>query len=1850
MSSRVVILVALIVAGCGDEVAPGAAPEPPASTATDQAIPTPATDTPRPASSHGGTVVSVGPHLLEIVAQGDGLVVAYVHEGSAALSPGAHVTVRLTGDDGGQHPVLLVWDPAETSYRGRLYRVAAIPGPIRVTVVDGGATHEGEATTVVVTSPPAPAAAARPTGGRPATAEPVPEATPEPEPSAPVAEPEPAPTPADPDPAPTSPIVQPPVVTSGRCSLPRRSVPRSCRGAVPRSSTAARGRPTRRGGVARATASRLRSASESSRACARNLDAGRVSTVAVSKNAGGVSALLALALTCAPAVVAAQESGWELALDGPRQVRLGRTARYRGVAYRVRGLAALAPEAARVRARIEEREGTAGAWAEVRAAADGTFDVEVPVPSGVEGEVFLDVEVGPEDGARRFSMRVQPRPAVTLVLRTDRRLYEPGEPVHVWAWLREGTSERPLVGQAIELALAGPSMPRARRTVETGPSGVAHLELAVADGAPEGSMTITGRLEGQLETATSFHVGTRTWERVFAEVEVEPEPVAPGAAATVAVRVTATSGAPVRDATVALTVEGTRYDGATGADGVARIAVTAPVYLEHDTGSISVRAEIHHPGYGTVNAFGTLRLAVPLSLSIEAVPRHGGLIPELDDVLFVRLHDGVGDPPAQPVEVTVEGPAVRGGRATATTDAHGIAEIPVRLPVGASAGRGSRPQTSVLVTAAGPLERLARVYLPVFDDAEVLPIVDRPVAEPGSRVAIAIARRPTVARRPVTLELLDAQGEIVALTRLAPAARSASVDLPADRLGLFTVRARAVHADETLEGRGAIARLIVRPASPDFPTVTPARTRWTVGETAHVELGTRAGGPRRWAAVLVRDLAAHGGEQPFASYFLARSFREALLTPTDEAGRRLVSATLAADLALDAEPHPAPALTDALGLPAYGALQDPRGGFRDPWPLARELERRGVARPMRALEDRLAQAIDAGGLDSLTRVTGGRRAFREDALADEDWARTLGGEPLTPAMIEASDPSFRYDAAARRVARARLVRLLVALAAYLDPGDQAPPAARMAAREPSSRWLPRLVERGLIRAEELDDPWGGRFALRETRSPALVLSPYATAVELVSPGPDGRLGTTDDVRDPFARAVPAGTPYALASGEDELMRRLAVLSPVERTLAAIAESFRRVSAEMSEDEIGDAVAAEVSEGTIGLGNLGLVGHGAGGGGSGSGYGSGHGGLRGRTARVPSVRSGMASVTGLAAVLRERFPPTLLFRPAVEVDPSGRTDLAIPLADAVTTYLVEVLVWREDGWSWSESTRIEVDRDVVVTAPVPAVAHRGDRIALPVRVSNRGETERRLEVRVAGIEALGIADAPAQALTVGPGDARAVEVELAPSRLGEGQLAIAVVDPSGAALDAIRLPLRVVEVARRVGVEEERIAAGEVAVELAVPAGADPREGAIDLAVGTSLFAPDVGSTIWCTVAGEDADRIELLERAQTAEDLGFAIGVAWTGADVEDDALDEALDRLTASLESARRRPPEEDASLAVRAFALLGLHPLVAASPRDLPRARELVARLRREVGAQAMTATDPATWALAAAALGWTAPDGDLERPRELLRRLARHVVTIGEDRWLVLPSDTPRGSVLMAMTELALGDRAQAFAILATLERWSRQGHAIDAQTRALARLAVRRMTRGSAPEAATVVVDGASRRVELVDGAARVDAPELARPGPHRVSVSAPDGAPVFVSIASRYGVDWGARPERAGPLALALEGEVGALDEESELELVVRNRAPRTLRRPIVEIQLPTGAELTHGNQLAMGVRVERLEDTLVLTLPPLLPGQTRRLPVPIRWSVAGELRGLGVAGRADDRPEAVSVLPPRTVTIREVAR
>jgi hypothetical protein len=1580
----------------------------------------------------------------------------------------------------------------------------------------------------------------------------------------------------------------------------------------------------------------------------------------------------------------------------------GQTARYRGVAYRVLGLAKLQPlPGARIKARYGSdigRKTKNGPWQQARADRRGFFTIDVPMPKTHEGTPRLEISVGDGKRSRLLKFRLSFKRSWLLDLRSDRQLYEPGEPVHVWARLRDRRTRRPIAGRRIRLEITG--VATASRALITGASGVASMRVAIPAQAAEGRCSVTAYI-GEHAVEQTFRVGTRTYERLFAKVSVSPKTARPHQKITVKVKVTTASGARVRGATVNVKVDAAKANAATDAKGVATLAMHAPAYMSHATGRIAVRANIRHPAHGSALTYGTLGLAVPHTLEVGAVVPNGGLVPEIESALYIRLKDGAGTPPPAGTPVEVRGAAIVRGRQAGVTDGHGIVRVRARLPRGAaSRGQYGKATTTVVVhvrsrrgksEGKGIVPRTAAVLVRVLRHAEVIPSVSKPVVAPGEKVQIALSRRVSARRLPVVVELLT--GKTLIAARLAPAgSKQVTFAAPRGHLGVIRVRARPLRQQGTAEGAGAVDALLIRPKRPFFPTLKADKTLYRVKSTARLTLRTAPGAARSWAAVLVRDLAAHGGERPFALSFLSGAFDRAILDPKTKAAETLLRAAMAAYVYEDMKPRAAPPLLDKLGLPlaAKHGLERShgRGVLRDPFPLADELSRRGIGRVMRAIERALAKATDSGRLERVYNRRGRRRGFKSGLLtqlyerAGRDAPKTVGDGALTLAMLQATDTSFSYDNVARRVARVRLVRLMVALAKYLDPGDEATVQQRMAAREPYVRWLPRMVERGLIKATQLADPWGGSFTLRRTKKPTLVLAVQATGLELVSPGPDGKLGTRDDVRDPFARAVPAKTPYAVASGEDKLMRLLARLAPGKEALKRLLAAYARVTAEVAEEEQGDAVGADVSGGlygdrvgeSYGLGGLGLSGAGHGGGGSGEGtVGLGRLGTIGKG-------GGAGGLSGFARVIRERFPPTLHFAPAMDVDPSGKTSIALKLSDAVTTYLVEAIVWSADGWTWSAKTQIRVDKETVIDAPVPRNATVGDVLQLPVRLGNRSARGRELTIAV---YAPGKPDAPVvqrAGVRVPARGAVAVPIELKLQRAVDGKVSVGVLSEKGVALDAVRRKMTVRRPMRRVRRSVERLASGKATLPLEVPPRAIPRSGAeVTLRVGAGMFAlpldglerPWVAAWSGRTQVAIGRRTMSALHRRASVR-LARAVGTAWAARSVRDYRLSRAMRRLTRRLSRRRGR----SLSLKQRASMLLLLAPAIRQVSARAKLAKNLsavVRALRATVSARAATvSSDPYLLALSAAALAATAPKAkrgagmtvtkdSLSRVRELVRRARRHQISVGAHTWIATRNNGRVASALLALAELLLGERARALRLLGTLGRFELAAKGtmggLGRQTKALAGVACSLLNGGRPATTARLVIDGRATTVSLSGGYARVPAPALARPGSHTIVVAvardrkSPPG-PVLshVRATTEYGLPWSLQPERPGSIVVTIAGKSRGRDERAALELLVTNRSPRSIAAPTVEISLPAGAELDERGRVAMRRTLARgpneTRGTLSLVLGGLPPGAMRRVPLPIRWSVAGKLLGLGVAAYPSDRPDDLSVTPPRVWTIK----
>ena len=103
--------------------------------------------------------------------------------------------------------------------------------------------------------------------------------------------------------------------------------------------------------------------------------------------------------------------------------------------------------------------------------------------------------------------------------------------------MRDGATGAPIVGRPIEMHLEGQPISSNDASVSTNEAGVAHYALTLGEHAPEGTVNVSLSLDDEL-AQTSFEVGQRTWERLFAHADVTPAEVQPGGDAEVHVHVT----------------------------------------------------------------------------------------------------------------------------------------------------------------------------------------------------------------------------------------------------------------------------------------------------------------------------------------------------------------------------------------------------------------------------------------------------------------------------------------------------------------------------------------------------------------------------------------------------------------------------------------------------------------------------------------------------------------------------------------------------------------------------------------------------------------------------------------------------------------------------------------------------------------------------------------------------------------------------------------------------------------------------------------------------------------------------------------------------------------------------------------------------------------------------------------------------------------------------------------------------------------------------------------------------------------------------------------------------------------
>jgi hypothetical protein len=1011
--------------------------------------------------------------------------------------------------------------------------------------------------------------------------------------------------------------------------------------------------------------------------------------------------------------------------------------------------------------------GATAAPPSVRATTDaaGRARLLIEVPDGDERalELLVGVRTGSHERTRRLSIKRGPLHAVDLHV-PDTRVV-PGSSVSAWVLVTRASTGEPVASAPVELALVEGGVPRHTIQLTTDGAGtaMARVPIPMTD-EPSWSWTLRARSQAQDakiagEAALTLSPREETPATPEMRARFDEDAVLAGDRAAFTVSLRDATGRPIASHPVRYWIgpKGTappkddaEWDrvakhGKTDAEGELHGAADTPTLVVHGVGTalhLVVKAMVD--GYA-LEQRTSVSVGVPTSTA-TLTPEAESLVPGVEQRLFLRVRDGHARPVAATFAIEGDGLAQN-----VTTDADGEAEVVWRPPVDVGALRNVGPcaggvAAAVVVRPVGNVPALAprtepfSVCVRVDRDASALVTLDRPIARAGDRVHVRVIEVPRKGDKPkpaspgaYSVVLRSPNHAQAASAWIEDPERGADVEIPAGAPGAWSIAVAS--PSPARAAKIASGAVLVTPRVLPNIAAAIAGGRAAPGGTVDVDAELTDGkgnGVQGTVAAVLMDLRGGGSVAGLDGLDARRS-----LCRTFGVERARCDRFVEGDAALD------PLRRGVLG----PRVSPPVPPVLDPGGTARAELFKTFADVLRSLEGAVFEAAASAERLPDVRRKGARGYTWNPELmtlvtaAMDPPPLTPGGEPFALADLLALDPQVTFDNVARRVTRLKLFHLLSQVRAYrrerqLDPDEPI-------FKDPNAL-LRRLVREGRIQEEMLLDPWGGTIQFVAASGPPLPFLTVIRGFELRAPGPDGRAGTADDVRDPFERVLKSGTPYAKALGEDRLVDARLDMEVGDSTVSA----WQALLEELTGTSLGGR-----GEG-IGLGSVGTLGHG-GGTGSGQGFGSGHG------------RLGFGVNRGVA-----------WWSAPVRTDARGRVRFQVPLGDAETTWRV-ALVGVPDGIV-PATTWLDVPVSLPLSARVDAGARwvEGDTVEAAITVRNRTAKPVRATLSASASGAAKLADPKdaTRTIDVPAGGETVARVPVTAPAAGEAELAITVRAP------------------------------------------------------------------------------------------------------------------------------------------------------------------------------------------------------------------------------------------------------------------------------------------------------------------------------------------------------------------------------------------------------------------------------------------------------------------------------------------
>jgi uncharacterized protein YfaS (alpha-2-macroglobulin family) len=186
-------------------------------------------------------------------------------------------------------------------------------------------------------------------------------------------------------------------------------------------------------------------------------------------------------------------------------------------------------------------------------------------------------------------------------------------------------------------------------------------------------------------------------------------------------------------------------------------------------------------------------------------------------------------------------------------------------------------------------------------------------------------------------------------------------------------------------------------------------------------------------------------------------------------------------------------------------------------------------------------------------------------------------------------------------------------------------------------------------------------------------------------------------------------------------------------------------------------------------------------------------------------------------IREYFPETLYFNPAVITDGLGNAILDIPLADSITTWRMTCTASSAAGQLGSTTEGIRVFQDFFVDIDFPVALTQNDQVHVPIAIYNYLKTDQKIQLQVKKEDWFELEGLAEKTVTLGPSEVRAVYFPITVRKIGFQKFTVTARGTKKS--DAVARTVEIVPDGKEYLVSESGRLAGTITHTITIPDGA-----------------------------------------------------------------------------------------------------------------------------------------------------------------------------------------------------------------------------------------------------------------------------------------------------------------------------------------------------------------------------------------------------------------------------------------------